>query len=111
MKSMYSILLLSFSVTILTISCGKEEKSPTVVKNYTEEIIDGVRNIHNLYPKYETSPIKLEFIRKWGGLETDEKNYMLFKPNDIGIDSKDGVYIADTGNHRVQKYDSSGKYQ
>ena len=34
----------------------------------------------------------------------------LDKPRDIAIDSSDNVYVTDPGNHRVQKFTSSGGF-
>jgi DNA-binding beta-propeller fold protein YncE len=31
-------------------------------------------------------------------------------PNDVAVDSSGNVYVADTGNHRIQIYNSSGSY-
>jgi len=56
------------------------------------------------------------FITKWGYnnhmLEKDFENVTgLFNfPTDIAIDSKDNVYVADSGNNRVQKFDSNGTF-
>jgi len=34
----------------------------------------------------------------------------LFKPHGITVDSNGTVYVADTGNHRIQKFDSEGTF-
>jgi sugar lactone lactonase YvrE len=44
----------------------------------------------------------------WGGPGTDEG---LFKePRDIAVDREGDVYVADTGNRRIQKFNSQGEF-
>jgi len=31
-------------------------------------------------------------------------------PSDVAADSSGNVYVADTGNHRIQKFDSEGNF-
>jgi len=32
------------------------------------------------------------------------------RPEGIAVDAAGDIYVADSGNHRIQKFDSSGKY-
>jgi DNA-binding beta-propeller fold protein YncE len=34
----------------------------------------------------------------------------LSNPSDIAIDASGNIYVADLGNHRIQKFSSSGVY-
>ncbi|MFC1564935.1 6-bladed beta-propeller [candidate division KSB1 bacterium] len=78
-------------------------------ETYTVEIIDGVRHVHNLVPKWgEEQRIELEFFRRIGELETQDTNYQFYRPRDIALDSKDNMYINDSGNYRILKYDKNG---
>jgi len=43
------------------------------------------------------------------GQEKDEK-YIFHQISGIALDSHGSIYISDMGNHRIQKYDSYGKY-
>ena len=80
-------------------------------QNYTEEIIDGVRHIHNLEPLWGTEQkVRLEFVRKFGDLNTEDERYLLLRPADVVVDDDGSVLILDAGNHKVKKYDSKGKY-
>lgn len=45
---------------------------------------------------------------QWGGWGSGEGE--LYYPRGIAIDSFDNVYVADTNNHRIQKFSSSGTY-
>jgi hypothetical protein len=54
--------------------------------------------------------IKLNLIRVWGDDEVDDENQFLRFPEDIMISNDNLVYILDSGNHRVQIFDRSGKF-
>lgn len=66
------------------------------------EVIDGVKHVHNTAPKWGGNPqLRLDFVRKFGEF---------YKPFDISLDSNGNVYVADSGNHRIQKYSPDGKF-
>lgn len=88
----------------ISVSCAPAEKT------YTEEIRDGVTYIHNLKPLNENPRIGLEFIQKFGDLETDDENYQLYKPADVTVDSDDNIYILDAGNYLVKKFNPKGEF-
>ncbi|HLD83394.1 MAG TPA: 6-bladed beta-propeller [archaeon] len=48
------------------------------------------------------------FVTKWGGHGSVDGQFNA--PSDIAVDSSGNVYVADTGNNRIQKFDSSGHY-
>ena len=76
------------------------------------ETIDGVCVVHNgKSGKWGKNPkLSLEFVKTIGELETEDENLAFHMPSDIIIDSKGFIYILDSGNHRIQKFDSDGKY-
>jgi hypothetical protein len=43
----------------------------------------------------------LEFVRKFG---------QFYKPFDLSLDSQGNVYVADSGNHRIQKFSPDGEF-
>jgi hypothetical protein len=43
------------------------------------------------------------------GRETDE-NYMFYQAGSIAVDNQGNIYIVDSGNQRIQKYDKDGNY-
>ena len=47
-------------------------------------------------------------IEVWGGPGTDEG--LFNEPRDIAVDQEGNVYVADTGNRRVQKFSSQGEF-
>ena len=40
----------------------------------------------------------------------EAKTGQLVAPHSIDIDKEGNVYVTDTGNNRIQKYDSNGNY-
>ena len=70
-------------------------------QNYTEEIIKGVRHIYNLEPLWGTEQkVRLEFVRKFGDLNTEDERYLLIRPADVVVDDDGSVLILDAGNHK-----------
>lgn len=76
------------------------------------EDVEGIRFIHNEKTgKWGNHPkVVLEFVRTIGDIESDDENVLFYMPSDIAFDSKGNIYILDSGNHRIQKFDSEGKY-
>ncbi|MCP4724805.1 MAG: 6-bladed beta-propeller [bacterium] len=94
-----------FLLTLLVITCSSEPET------YTVEVIDGVRHVHNLATKWGDEPeVELEFVRKIGGLDETDENYMLYMAINAAKDTEGNYYIMDRGNSRVQKYDGDGKF-
>jgi hypothetical protein len=90
---------------LLITNCGSQEAT------YTAEIIDGVKHIHNhTQMNYDKPKIKLEFVRKIGDLESEDENYNLYKPRDLTVDGLGNIYVMDTFNYRIQKYNSEGEF-
>ncbi|MCP4725418.1 MAG: 6-bladed beta-propeller, partial [bacterium] len=70
-----------------------------------------VQIIHNEYPLWEDYPeVSLEFVRKYGELDTEDENLMLFRPTDVVCDNNGNIFILDTGNNRIQKFDPEGNF-
>jgi len=75
------------------------------------ETVKGVRVIHNEKGgQWGANPeVKLELVRTIGGLDAEE-NLSFNEPSDIVQDSAGNLYILDSGNNRIQKLDSEGKF-
>ncbi len=50
----------------------------------------------------------ITFDLQWGSLGTGNGNFTL--PTRAATDSSGNVYVSDTGNHRIQKFNSSGTF-
>ncbi len=97
--------LISTGLLLLAFSCSKKDQT------YTTEFIEGVKHIHNLAPLWNDQPeVSLEFVQKIGDLEAEDENYMFHLPTDVIVAENGNIYILDSGNHRIQKFDSNGKY-
>ena len=101
-KSVCLIALLCFCLNLL---CSRGEE------NYTVEIKDDVRHVHNYAPQWGDEPkVALEFVQQIGQEESKYENYMFYGPSDIAMDADGNIYVVDAGNYRVQKFDPNGTY-
>lgn len=98
----YILVLIPFSILIG--GCSSSEI------NYTEETIDGVKHIHNLYPKLDKPQVKLELVRQFGADDSKGENYYLYNPSDIIKDKDKNYFILDAGNFKIKKYDHDGRF-
>jgi tripartite motif-containing protein 71 len=48
------------------------------------------------------------FVKKWGTEGSADGQFR--EPRGIAVDQSDNVYVADTGNNRIQKFDSNGNF-
>jgi len=91
-------------ILLLVISCSREA-------TYTEEVIDGVRHVHNITPKWgDDVKVELEFVLQYGDLMAEDEDYQFYRPIDVNIDSDGNLYILDSGNFQVKKFDRKGNF-
>jgi len=104
-KSKAASIILFLSASIMLVSCEKQKAEWKGSIEYE----DGVKVIKNpeapLYGK-----IKLELEEDLSIGKEDDENYMFYRVRDIALDSNDNIYIMDSGNSRIQKFDSKGQF-
>jgi len=74
----------------------EEEEGVKVVKNPEE-------------PLYGEIEFELELDLSIGGEEFDE-NYNFMRVSDVEVDEEGNIYVFDSRQYRIQKYDKNGKY-
>ncbi len=73
--------------------------------------VDGVKVVHNFEPDPEESFKPIEFIVDLSiGEEEGDENYMFSRPRDIDADTQGNIYVLDSEEHAIKKYDSQGKH-
>ena len=99
------LILVSVFLLFIVVSCGKGDKT------YTVEIKDGVKYIHNKAPLWGSEPkVALEFVQKIGDIETEDEDYLLYRPLDVTRDKYGNIYILDRGRFCVRKYNADGGF-
>jgi hypothetical protein len=109
MKHKFNFVLagLIISALILSSACQKQEAG----WQGKIETVDGVKVVHNFEPDPEQSFKSIEFIVDLSiGEEEGEENYMFSRPRDIDADSQGNIYVLDSREFTVKKYDSQGKH-
>jgi len=103
MKTILRLKILILSLLLITASYSLAQKIETK---------DGIRIIHNEKEgKWGRNPeLSIEYVKNIGNIESLNENVLFYMPADIAFDNKDNIYILDSGNHRIQKFDANGKY-
>jgi len=108
MKSKINVLLivLFLLVLLIPISCQKQKSE---WKGTIEEV-DGVMVVKNPgEPVYGEFTFSLEEDLSLGG-DPHKDNYYFPRRASLAVDDDRNIYVLDSGNFRIQKYDSSGHY-
>lgn len=97
------VFLLAFLICVSCQKQGAEWKG-------TIEEVNGIKVVHNFEPDPDESFKPIEFIVDLSiGEEGDDVNYMFSAPRHIDADSQGNIYVLDSREFTVKKYDSQGK--
>ncbi|MFX0136467.1 MAG: 6-bladed beta-propeller [Candidatus Hodarchaeota archaeon] len=81
-----------------------------VKREYEFEERNAIKTIKNpSNPVFKNFELNLEEDLEIKESSKDE-NYMFYQAADMAIDSEENIYILDSGNQRIQKFDKNGKY-
>lgn len=103
MSRLKIVFVFLFAVSAAFLSCKKE-------RTYDVDIKDGVRYVHNLKPKYDKPIAEVEFIYQIGELEPEDENYMFNFPISVAVDENGNVFVLDSKESCIKKFDVEGKY-
>jgi hypothetical protein len=99
-------ILLSLPMVVVEAQ-NRASVSPTFVASDSA----GIRIVRNRAPSWGEIPkIRLEAVRRYGTLDTQDTNFQFRTPRDVGVDAAGNVYIYDHGGRRIQVYDSRGRF-
>lgn len=98
-------IVLFFIVFNFLISC-KQQKSEW---QGTIEEVDGVTVVRNPdEPYYGELIFNLEEDLIIG--REDDENFQFYRAYNLAVDNEDNIYVVDSGNKRIQKFDKNGNY-
>jgi hypothetical protein len=104
-KIKFISIILFLSALMMLISCQKQKAE---WKGTIEEV-DGVMTVKNpREPYYGELVLDLEEDLIIG--REDNDNFLFFRVRDVTLDSENNIYILDSGNYRIQKFDTKGIY-
>jgi len=99
------LIILFFSGCIMVLSFGGQEPEWKGKIEYE----NGVKIIQNPGdPLYGEIKFDLEEDLSIGN--EDDENFIFYRLRDIQVDTDGNIYVLDSGNHRLQVFDKSGKY-
>jgi hypothetical protein len=76
------------------------------------ETVEGVRIVQNgKEGAWGKEPkVSLEFVKTIGDIESTDDNILFYMPTAMAFDAEGHIYVLDSGNHRIQKFDADGQY-
>ena len=107
MRSKFKITLAGLIVFGLTICIACQKQKAGWQGTIEEE--NGVRVVTNpAEPLYGELILELEEDLSIGS--ADDENTMFYRIGDMAVDSQGNMFVVDSGNQRIQKYDEDGNY-
>jgi len=108
MKNRTKVVLIFLFLSVFIIAISSEGQKAKWEGTIEKE--DGVKIIKNpKTPLYGEIELELEVDLVIGGEDVDE-NYMFRRVSDIEVDEEGNIYVLDSRECRIQKYDKNGRY-
>ncbi len=109
MRTKIIVIISCFILALVLFSCSGKKQADESTWQAAVEKENGVTTIINQgTPKYGDITLDLEEDLSIGNEE--ENNYMFYRAYMVAVDDQRNIYVLDSGNLRIQKFDSSGKY-
>ncbi len=88
-----------------------QAETPEKPLTYNTENRDGVTFVNNTAAAWgDEQNVRLELVSVIGGPATTDKNLTFHKPTDLALDTQGNLYVADSGNSRIQKLAPDGSF-
>lgn len=101
--------IISFILVISVLFIASSLAQQKVEWKGTIEYEDGIKVIKNPEESiYGEITFELEEVLSIG--KENENKFQFYRVLDIEVDTENNIFVLDSGNHRVQKYDKRGKY-
>ncbi len=107
MKYKFNLFLAGIMVSVLLLSYSCQKQKTGWQGTIGEE--NGIMVVNNpAAPLYGELVLELEEDLAIGSV--DDENTLFYQIGGIAVDSQGNIFVADSGNQRVQKYDKDGNY-
>ncbi|NIO49017.1 MAG: 6-bladed beta-propeller [Candidatus Aminicenantes bacterium] len=109
MKTRVKLVITAVIFFLFTVSCTKTKISEKVEWTGEIEYKNGVKVVKNpAEPVYGEILLDLEEDLSVG--REDDDNYLFYRVRDIEVDDHGNLYVLESGNCRLQKFDADGQY-
>ena len=104
-----SALVATFTTTGASVKVGSTlQINGTTANNFTTPVTYRVTAADSTTQDYTVTVTAVTFVTTWGSSGTG--NGQFANLTGVGLDASGNVYVADSGNNRIQKFSSSGNF-